>query len=205
MSPIEAVTFLEEDNNENMTEDWHKSLLYSNIKTGVESKFPFTYQEMTVLSHKPPRDQKGISVIIEKGLMMLQLMLIEMLGTREDMERFEERYKVLSPGHVRALMKKCLSLFNVRKITEEILRLIVEREDVMKSLESSVNNVKEKVLKVYKLNKNIREKIVQWTKEEFVPFEAFTFKGKDYLAKISEDSVVLQNYLSSPFVLYTWC
>jgi hypothetical protein len=130
--------------------------------------------------------------------------MLEMLGTKEDVHRFENRYLVSSPRHAKALISKCIGLYNIRKVTDEILKLIIERENIMKSLEKSNNCIKEKVVRVYELNKIIREKIARWAEEEYVPFDKFTFKGKDYLVKISEDLVLLQNYLASPYVLYTW-
>ena len=186
-----------------MTDDWHQSLLYKHLKTKQVTALPLSNQEITILSKKPPRESKAIEHALEKGIETLRILLLEMLGTKEDMERFEERYKVFSPGHVKALMAKCLNLIHVKKKTEEVLADVIERENIMKSLEISSNRVKEKVVKVYRLNKMIREKIEEWSKDESVPFNIFVFKGKNYMEKICEDSVLLQGYLSSPYILYT--
>ena len=162
-----------------------------------------TEQEMTILARKPPREVNAMQIVLEKGLDTLKNLLMEMLGTKEDMERFQDRYMKQTPAHVRALMEKCLNLIAVRKKTEEIIEVAVKRENLMKSLEISNNRVKEKVLHVYRLNKIVREKIIEWVQSESIPFDKFIFKGKDYLQKICEDSVLLQGYLSSPYILYT--
>jgi len=186
-----------------MTEDWHKSLLYTNLKRGISVELPMTVKELNWFAKKPPRDEEAIKLALMKGIRILNQLLKEMLGTKEDIQRFEERYDVLSPGHVRALMEKCLGLIEIKKKTEAILKDIIFREGFMKNLEISYNNVKEKVLQVYKLNKTIRTKILEWSKDESIPFDSFIFKGKNYLDKISEELVTLQSYLASPHILYT--
>ena len=201
-TPLEVTTFLE-DVSQTMTEDWFKSLLYKNIRSQTQTKLPLTEQEITIIARKPPRESKLIQSAIEKGIFIIKSLLMEMLGTKEDMNRFIERYMILSPAHVRAIMEKCLDLISVKKITSEILSDIIVRDKIIKNLETSNNRIKEKVLKVYRLNKSIREKICEWTKNESVPFENFIFKGKNYLQTICEDSILLQGYLASPSVLYT--
>lgn len=188
-----------------MTEDWHKSLLYTHLKNNYSLELPMTTKELNWNAKKPPRDEKVLKSTVRKGIEILNQLLMEMLGTKEDVQRFEERFCVESPRHVRALMEKCLGLLSIKNKTEEILKSIIVREKIMKNLEISYNNVKEKVLQVYRLNKVIREKIVDWTKDGSVPFEVFIFKGKNYLDKITEDLVTLQNYLVSPHILYTQC
>ena len=64
----------------------------------------------------------------------------------------------------------------------------------MKNLKNTKNKIKDKVLKVFELNQEIRKDIEEWAKDDSVPFNTFTFKGKNYLVKISEDLVVLQEY-----------
>lgn len=186
-----------------MTDDWYKSLLYKNVSSKNPGELKMTQQEITVMIRKPPRETSMIKNAIEKGIEILKQLLLELLGTKEDMDRFQERYLVYSPGHVRALMEKCLGLLLVRKETAEIIEYVIQRENLMKSLEVSNNRVKEKVVKVYQLNKIVREKILKWVKNENVPFDKFIFKGQDYLQKISEDSISLQGYLASPYICYT--
>ena len=159
VTPIEVQTFLEEDSSERITDDWSKSLLYKKIATGEDLKLPMTEQDMMILSRKPPRDAKIIRSSLEKGMSVLRTLLMELLGTREDMERFESRFKGDSPIYVRALMERCLNLGFVKNMTADILIDVYKRETIMKNLETSKNNVKEKVLKIYRLNKIIREKI----------------------------------------------
>jgi predicted nucleic acid-binding OB-fold protein len=203
LSPEETVTFLEDDAEIHMTEDWHKSLLYTNLKKGIQVTLPMSLKEIVVNSKKPPREENSLKAVIEKGIQILVSLLMEMLGTKEDLDRFEERYKVLSPGHAKALMERCLGLISIKKKTEEILKEVILRESIMKNLQVSYHNVKAKVLQVYKLNKSLREKITNWMKDESVPFNIFVFKGKNYLEKISQDLITLQSYLASPHVLYT--
>lgn len=151
---------------------------------------------MTVMSRKPPREPETIKIVMEKGMIILKILLMELLGTKEDMERFEARFSGCTPAHVRALMERCINLMEVRNLTFDILLDIKKRETILKNLESSKNKVKEKVLKIYSLNKVIREKIQKWAVNDSVPFTNFVFKSIDYLAKICEDSVILQNYLA---------
>ena len=186
-----------------MTEDWYKSLLYKNLRSGNSLKLPMTEQGITIAVRKPPREPSSIKTTINKGICILRSLLMEMLGTKEDMERFEQRFSNHSSGHAKALMEECLSLLNVRKMTADIIMHVIKRENIMKSLEISNNRLKEKVVNVYHFNKIIREKILKWMSDESVPFEKFIFKDKEYLQKISEDSVLLQGYLASPYILYT--
>jgi hypothetical protein len=186
-----------------MTEDWHKSLLYKNLKLAIPRTLPLTEQEMKVFARKPPKDLKSIQLILEKGIEVLKILLMEMLGTKEDMKRFHERFMTVSSSHLRALMEKCLSLVAVNKLTTSILIDIISRNNLIKSLKISNTQVKQKVVKVYKLNQIIRQKIFEWTQHESVPFNKFIFDGKDYIKKMAEDSVMLQEFLASPCVLYT--
>lgn len=195
ITPIEATTFLQENDEERLTEDWSKSLLYKKISDGTNVQLSMTEQDLKVLSRKPPRDPQNIKLAMDKGLTLLRILLMELLGTKEDMQRFEERFKGNSPHHVRALMERCLNLMKVRILTLEILTRVHKRECIMKNLKFSKNKIKEKILKVFCLNKEIREKISDWAEDESVPFDTFTFKNKDYLNTISEESIVLQEYM----------
>lgn len=170
--------------------------MYQKLKSGESLELTLTESEMKSLSRKPPRDKEVIERVMSKGLSVLRCLLMELLGTKEDMARFEEKFKNLSNVYVRALMDRCLSLVNVRNLTLEILRNIEKREKILKNLKVSQNRVKEKVIKVFCLGKEIRDKVLVWKQDESVPFPKFVFKGSDYLQKISEDSVVLQEYLA---------
>jgi hypothetical protein len=196
VAPFEVQTFLQENDIEKLTDDWSVSLLYMKISEGSDLKLLMSEQDMTVVSRKPPRDATGIKTAIEKGIKMLRMLLLELLGTKEDMERFEIRFNINSTMHVRALMEKCLNLYHVRNLTIEVLKDIHKRESIIKNLEKTKNKIKEKVLKVFSMNKDIREKIKNWVGDESVPFNVFIFKKKDYLQKISEDNIILQEYLS---------
>lgn len=194
---IDAVTFLQEDDDEYFTDDWGKSLLYKKLTSGEDLILEMTEQDMKILSRKPPRDHELREKVINKGLVIIRVLLMELLGTKEDMDRFEHRFKGNTSRHVQALLDKCLSLLHVRRTTADILLDINKRESILKNLEISTNKIKEKVLKAYSLNKLIREKITLWVKDESIPFSKFIFKNKDYLQKISEDSLLLQHHLSS--------
>ena len=201
VTPLETITFLEENETESLTDDWAKSLLYQKIAMDLDVNLQMTEQEMLVISRKPPRDKQVIAQVMEKGLDMLKGLLMELLGTKEDMERFQERFKGRSCGHVRALMERCLSLMKVRNETVDILIDVNKRENIMKNLENSRNRVKDKVLKVYRLNKVIRDKVGKWAESECIPFSKFIFKGNDYLVRICEDNILLQEYLNRPSLL----
>lgn len=196
ITKLETTTFLEEKDSENLTEDWAKSLLYQKVALGEEISLALTEQDMMVISRKPPRDPEIIAKVMEKGLGVLKILLMELLGTKEDMQRFEERFKGKSPVHVRALMERCINLMKVRTETLEILVEIHKRELVIKNLETSKNRVKDKVLKVYRLNKVVREKINKWVLSDSIPFNKFIFKGQDYLTRICEETIALQERLN---------
>lgn len=193
-SPVEVITFLQESETEKLTEDWSNSLLYQKISNSDSIDLTMTEQEMKILSRKPPRDPDEIIKAMSKGLNLLRVLLMELLGTKEDMQRFEERFKGTSRYHVRALMERCLNLVKVRNSTAAILQKIHKREIILKNLKNTKNKIKDKVLKVFGLNQEIRKDIEEWAKDESVPFNDFTFRGKNYLVKISEDLVVLQEY-----------
>jgi hypothetical protein len=195
VSPVEVVTFLQESENEKLTEDWSKSLLYQKISNLDGIELAMTEQEMKVLSRKPPRDPEEIVKAMNKGLNLLRILLMELLGTKEDMQRFEERFRGNTRYHVRALMERCLNLMKVRNTTADILQKVHKREMILKNLRVTKNKIKDKVLKVFEMNKEIRADIENWASDDSVPFSSFTFKGKNYLAKISEDLIVLQGYL----------
>ena len=201
VSPLETITFLEETETGLLTDDWAKSLLYQKIALGLDIKLLMTQQEMLVISRKPPRDVQIITQVMEKGLEMLKMLLMELLGTKQDMERFRDRFKGRSPVHVRALMERCLNLLKVRNETAGILEDVDKREMIMKNLENSRNRVKDKVIKAYRLNKIIRDKISKWAESECIPFTKFIFKGNDYLIRICEDNILLQEYLNRPSLL----
>jgi len=193
-TPIEVQTLLHENPEESLTEDWHLSLLNFLIREKKDPEVDMLYEdELECLIRGLPTDEHQLEAIFEKGNKTLNELLIEMLGTKEDVERFTERFSSKKRGQIRELLAKCLDLWKVRKETEVILRLIHKREALVKDR----CNTREEVLKIYKLGKEIREKLDAWVKDELIPFDKFVYKGRNYIQKISEDVAVLQKKLAS--------
>ena len=70
----------------------------------------------------------------EKALKTLEVLLVELLGTKEDVMRFASRYSACNPSVVKSLLSKCLDMFVVRAITLDLLRLILKRESMIRKL-----------------------------------------------------------------------
>lgn len=170
------------------------SLLNFLIREKKNPEVDILYEdELECLIRGLPTDEDQLEAIFEKGNKTLNELLIEMLGTKEDVERFSERFSSKKRGQIRELLAKCLDLWKVRNETEVILRLIHKREALVKDH----CNTREEVLKIYKLGKEIREKLDAWVKDELIPFDKFVYKGRNYIQKISEDVAVLQKKLAS--------
>ncbi|CAG9331369.1 unnamed protein product [Blepharisma stoltei] len=126
----------------------------------------------------------------------LELLLIEMLGTNEDIIKFKAKYSLAAPAYVKSLLGKCLDLYGVRKKTIGILKRVHLREKMIKHISKAQKEERKEIaIKICKANKILKEKIQKWVDDLYVPFESFIYGGKDYLRKIEEDMVYLQTML----------
>lgn len=184
-------------NNENLTEDWSKSLLNHNIKY-KDCKidiFPgYSIAELNSLLANLPLYKEDQILTLEKLNITVEKLLNEMLGTQDDLDKFKEVYKDPIPSVIRAYTVKCLDLFKFREKTIVILKDIIGREKLIRGLKLGEKKL---VIEVHKLSKKIRESINSWLSDECVPFSNFIYKGKDYIEKMNNDLVELQNILIS--------
>ena len=118
---------------------------------------------------------------------------MELLGTKQDVERFKSFYNKPIPSVMKNIIVKCLDLYNLRKNIIEILKKIREREDMIKILTSGD---KKAIIAIHKISKLIRKKIKDWLNEKSCPFKEFIYKGNNYLQKMDTDLIKLQSALS---------
>jgi hypothetical protein len=187
------------ENRVNLTEDWSKSQLHFNLKHNkgkIDIKPGLSKEEIEKILTSTPSDKQDLEQILEKLFFTVEKLLIELLGTQDDLDKFHEVYEGSTPSIIRALSVKCLDLYKFREKTLEILNKIVNREKVVISLKKGSEN-KRSVIKLHKLSKKIRELINLWLQDDCVPFSKFIYKGQDYVEKMSKDLVNLQNVLIS--------
>mmetsp|Transcript_29115 Transcript_29115/g.52085 ORF Transcript_29115/g.52085 Transcript_29115/m.52085 type:complete len:355 (-) Transcript_29115:1581-2645(-) len=189
------------ESDEGLTEDWNNSLLNFNLRKGVE-KFNhandfgiLTAEEMSRISGAAPRDSNGLKELYKKCLKTLEALLVEMLGTKEDVTRFRDRYQKPTVRNTMALLSKCLELVGIRHKTIELLKIIHKREDLIKSLPSASNRSKELLMEIYRLSSVINQKIKDWEGSN-VPFEKFIFRGQHYPEKMASEQAHLVKWLA---------
>lgn len=182
-------------NSDNLTEDWSKSLLNYNIKYNNSELdiFPgLTIPELNSIIKQMPSEITDLSIILEKLNFTVEKLLVELLGTQDDLEKFREVYNEPIPSIIKAFTVKCLDLYNFREKTIEIIKEIMSREKILRKI---VPGDKKTVIEVHKLSKKIRELINSWLSDECVPFNTFIFKGQNYIEKMNKDLIILQNIL----------
>lgn len=90
----------------------------------------------------------------------LEKLLIELLGTQEDVKNFKQRFNSITPSSIQILLSKCLEIFQVRNMTIEILKEIHNRETLIRRLKLlRPEDLKPKVIEIIKLSKILRKKI----------------------------------------------
>ncbi|CAG9321469.1 unnamed protein product [Blepharisma stoltei] len=188
----EQVETLADVGSGSLTDDWAKSLLNFEVKNEVPSEF--SEESIKEAIQSLPNEQSQLEEVYESSLKTLEKLLTSMLGTQDDIKNFRERFSSKTPYNIRALLSKCLEIFQVRKITIDILKIIHRRENLLKSLKRLLDNenLKTKVMEILVISKELREKIKSWKENQSNPFSTFIYKGKDYLTKMSEDFVKLQ-------------
>ena len=182
------------EHSERITEDWERSLLHYNIRNNVrQCVMPrMSEDELRVLLKKLPRGPDDLVLVKEKCMDTLKSLLMELLGTHQDVLKFENAYKSPQPSAIRTLINNCLNLLQLRGETEVILKCVIEREEIIKNISGAE---KKEVIQAYKLSKEIRNSIRKWLANEAVPFNTFIYRGSDYLLKMDKDLLVLQSAL----------
>lgn len=189
-STPEVVETLKE-NPDIITDDWGKSLLHFNLKHKIQSSniHIISEEQLKIMIRKIPSDEAELNKLRNICLKTLEVLLMELLGTQQDFIKFQSAYSNPLPSVVRTLVGNCLNLFALRKETSDIIDKAIKRERMIRKIS---NASKEDIIMIYKLSKEIRDKIKAWLKLESVPFDKFVFKGKDYLIKMNEDLVSMQ-------------
>jgi hypothetical protein len=200
LSDSQVQTLLNEAD-ESLTDDWNNSLLNFNLKKGLEkfnSDNDLTFlsvEEMSRISGAPPRDSQARKDLYKKCLRTLEELLVEMLGTKEDVLRFRDRYSKPTARSTMAILSKCLELVGLRHKTLELLKEIHKREDLIKTLPSAGKKSKEVLMEIYRLSRLINQKVKSW-EESNVPFDKFVFKGKHYPEKMASEQAYLVKCLA---------
>ena len=182
-----------------LTEDWKRSLLNFNLRRTPQFICPEGLNESELLeaNARLPRRRSDLAGLQQKAMNSLELLLVELLGTKKDVDRFRQRFADISPSTVKALISKCLDMFAVRTLTSKLLLLVNQRERLLKQLKyCEAVELKKRVLEIYDLNKIVRAQIERWVCAEVVPFECFMYAGKPYLDKMTEDNLLLQAKLA---------
>ncbi|OMJ86447.1 hypothetical protein SteCoe_12027 [Stentor coeruleus] len=181
---------------DNMTEDWARSLLHHNIKqNNGEMNYigGFKENELNEMLKNIPSNKDVLATSLDSLFITLEHLLMELLGTKQDFMRFKEVYNIPLPSIIRSLAVRCIDLFTLRNRTKEIIEKIIIREKLMKRL---VKGDKKGIIEIHKISNFLREKIKGWLKDKCVPFKEFLFKGRNYIEKMEQDLVVLQEALN---------
>ena len=179
-----------------MTDDWKKSNLYSIVKKkGTFSCVNgYSQEEVTTFVKKLPSNTEECYV---KAMNTLVQLLVDMLGTKEDTMEFKEKFSLPTKKVIGALLRKCSKLFAAWKMTYHVIELVTRREKLLRKLTFITGrSLKNAILDIYSLNREIRKSIEDWVNSSLVPFKAFVFNKWDYLKKITDDNLELQRKLS---------
>jgi len=189
---MEEVESLKTQPDESLTEDWGKSILYQRVKEGKlkfneekEGKY-LTEEEMVTCSF----GQEDLPLKYSKALSTLEQLLVEMLGTREDAERFHEKYSKCSMRSVKHLVTKCQELLVLRTALCGLLVGVRRRERLFRTLlrEENLDVLKTEILGLFRQGKGMQKEIEDWLEMD-PPFSCFLFRGKNYLDRIVDQDL----------------
>lgn len=76
----------------------------------------------------PHNDIPVLNLLNMNAMNTLELLLVELLGTNEDISKFKTKYNIMIPVYVKSLIGKCLDLYTVRNKTSKLLQKIHRRE-----------------------------------------------------------------------------
>ena len=181
-------------NSEILSDDWYDSLLYYKIYTNSYNNKDYCH-EIIKLKEYEIRKNDELTNGLNKGFEIIECILLDLLGTFEDLNTFKSIFSEVSINSFEGLCKKCENMMIVREKTEKILKIIIQREKILKSLKEYKGYVKNCITSLCKLNKILRNSIQDWLLIEGLPFDRFCFKGVSYLTKMEEDDLIIQQYL----------
>lgn len=189
----EEVESLRTQPDESLTEDWAKSILYQKIKAGKmrfndenEDKFLTEAEIMSCAYH-----YDDLELLYSKSLYTLEQLLVEMLGTREDALRFQEKYASCSRRSVKQLVTKCQEMLNLRTAICEMLVKVREREKVYRRVMRRVEDaeeVKREVVFLFTQGRMMNSLIENWLKLD-PPFSSFIYRDANYLDRIADQNM----------------
>lgn len=191
MQPGQATTY---ENSECLSEDWKCSKLYQKV-CKENTKIGKINEKILAMKKEEPRTEESLKKGIRNGLEIMQFMMLQMLGTRGDIENFRDIYKAISLDCYEKLCRKCETLCRAMEKTTEILKIIRMREKALNVLVKTNGNKYATIGYVCEVNQKLRSLIGEWMNCTEIPFEYFCFDGKDYLEKIEEDKILLQRFL----------
>jgi hypothetical protein len=191
-SLTEEVESLRTQPDEYLTEDWVKSILYQRVKAG-QIKFNeenegkcLTEEEILTCSYS----HEDLPLNYQKAISTLEQLLVEMLGTREDADRFREKYSKCSMRSVKQLITKCQELLLLRTALCGLLVGVRHRERMFRNilLEKGLEVVKKEIVGLFRQGKGLQREIEDWMKMD-PPFSGFIFRGKNYLDRIVDQNL----------------
>ena len=177
----------------NMTEDWHQSVLYYNLKynRGSPEEFKGFYKkELEDLLEDPPSDPKAIKITIEKLFITIKKLLIQLLGTQDDFEQFKTLYSEPTEENIRKLIRKCLNFYEFRAKTAWVLENIIKREHAIKEIGFGNNKV---LNLIFSLTKTVKKGIETWLSDACAPFTEFLYCGENYVDKMNKETAYFQS------------
>ena len=145
-----------------------------------------TEEEMVTCSFA----QEDLPLKYSKALSTLEQLLVEMLGTREDAERFHEKYSKCSMRSVKHLVTKCQELLVLRTALCGLLVGVRRRERLVRTLlrEENLDVLKTEILGLFRQGKGMQKEIEDWLEMD-PPFSCFLFRGKNYLDRIVDQNL----------------
>lgn len=187
----EVITF---KSSENIPEDWSKSLLYWKVRQGIYNN-TLSPEDIQKFSNCIPRTQEGLVKGIDKGLAIIESYLLEMLGTKEDMNNFKMNLSKPCLQVYESLYDKCLNFAKMRKKAVRILKLVQVREELFEKIRVQEVGRKEIIARICLINNQLKPLLADWTQDPLIPFSSFTFKNENYLKKLQKDNLIVQKYL----------
>ena len=187
----DVITFKSDDI---VPEDWKKSLICWKVKKGVYRCTTYA-EDIQKSLNSMPRTQEGLEKGIQKGLKIIENFLLEMLGTKEDMQVFSTSLSVISLAAYESLYNKCLSLSLMRIKAIKILKLIQTRESLLLLLSQQKPPSIDLASQICKINQILKPTLIDWECDESIPFKHFIYNNHNYLNKIEQDNLIIQQSL----------
>ena len=191
---LEPAVFTTFENSEQLPDDWYDSRLYYGLCRNTLD-IAVIRKEIIEMKQQEPRTDESLKKGIERALGILECLMIDMLGTRGDTQHFREVFQSIDLNTYEKVCGKCEKVINTMEHTVEILKSIRIREKTLEEMKESRGSAKECIKVLCEMNKKVRGLIEMWLGDGEIPFDSFVFRGRNYLEKIEEDKLVIQEYL----------